>query len=72
VTADAAQPEWRLPNNEDHPDPPPGYVMSFTHFHEWGFGTLVSKFFRGLLCHYGIDLQNLNPNSVLQIVVFVA
>jgi hypothetical protein len=31
----------------------------------------TSNFFRGLLHHYGIELQNLNPNSVLQIVVFV-
>jgi hypothetical protein len=37
-----------------------------------GFGTPASNFFRGLLHHYGIELQNLNPNLVLQIVVFVA
>jgi hypothetical protein len=34
------------------------------HFHEQGFRTLVSKFFRGLLHHYRIELQNLNPNLV--------
>jgi hypothetical protein len=45
--------------------------VSFAHFHEQGFGTPTSKFFRGLLHHYGIELQNLNPNSVLKIVVFV-
>jgi hypothetical protein len=41
-------------------------------FHEQGFRTLVSDFFRGLLHHYGIELQNLNPNSILQIAVFLA
>jgi hypothetical protein len=31
----------------------------------------VSDFFRELLHHYGIELQNLNPNSIMQIMVFV-
>jgi hypothetical protein len=39
--------------------------VSFAHFHEWGFGTPVSNFFSGLLHYYRIELQNLNPNSVL-------
>jgi hypothetical protein len=36
--------------------PPAGYVISFTHFHEWGFMTPVSNFFHGLLHYYGIEL----------------
>jgi hypothetical protein len=32
----------------------------------------ASDFFCGLLHHYRIELQNLNPNSILQIMVFVA
>jgi hypothetical protein len=67
-----AQPEWIIPGNEDEPNPPAGYVVSFTHFHERGFGTPVSNFFYGLLHYYGIEMQNLNPNSVLQIAIFVA
>jgi hypothetical protein len=31
----------------------------------------MSDFFYGLP-HYGIELQNLNPNSIMQITVFVA
>jgi hypothetical protein len=31
---------------------------------------LVNNFFHGLLHYYGIELHNLNPNSILQIVVF--
>jgi hypothetical protein len=46
--------------------------MSFAHFHERGLGTPSSKFFWGLLHHYGIELQNLNPNAVLQMSIFVA
>jgi hypothetical protein len=69
----AAQPEWIVPSNKDEPNPPPaGYVVSFTHFHEQGFRTPVSNFFHGLLHYHGIELQNLNPNSILQIMVFVA
>jgi hypothetical protein len=50
----------------------PGYIVSFAHFHERGFRISASKFFWGLLHYYGIKLQNLNPNSVLQITAFVA
>jgi hypothetical protein len=71
VTADAVQSKWRLPGNKDHPNPLPGYVMSFAHFHERGLRIPMSKFFQGLLHHYMIELQNLNPNSVLWITVFV-
>jgi hypothetical protein len=72
MITDVVQPEWRLPSNEDHPNPLPGYIVSFAHFHKRGFGIPMSRFFRGLLHHYRIKLQNLNPNSVLQITVFVA
>jgi hypothetical protein len=68
----AAQPEWIVPGNKYELNPPTGYVVSFTHFHERGFGTPTSNFFRGLLHYYGIELQNLNPNSILHIAVFVA
>jgi hypothetical protein len=60
----AAQSEWIIPGNKDELNPPTGYVVSFTHFHEQGFGMLASDFFCGLH-HYGIELQNLNPNSIL-------
>ena len=29
--------EWRLPGEEDEPQLPKGYVLSFAHFHERGF-----------------------------------
>jgi hypothetical protein len=68
----AAQPEWIVPGNEDEPNPSAGYVINFTHFHERGFRMPASNFFRSLLHHYEIEMQNLNPNSILQIAVFVA
>jgi hypothetical protein len=68
LVTNVVQPEWIVPSNEDELNPPVGYVVSFTHFHERGFGTPADNFFRGLLHHCGIELQNLNPNSILQIV----
>jgi hypothetical protein len=68
----AARPEWIVLGNEDELNPLAGYVVSFAHFHEQGFGTPASNFFHGLLRHYRIEMQNLNPNSLLQIAVFVA
>ena len=31
--------EWLLPDEEDVPSPPDGYVVSFAHFHARGFVT---------------------------------
>ena len=45
--------------------------MSFVCFHERGFGTPPDRFIRELLHHYGLELQNLNPNSVSQIAIFI-
>jgi hypothetical protein len=36
-----------------------------------GLGLHVSPFFRGLLDFYSLNLTHLNPNSVLQIAIFV-
>jgi hypothetical protein len=43
----------------------------FTSFFQCGFGLLVCNLFRGLLDHYKIELVHLNPNSILQIAIFV-
>ncbi|XP_072151143.1 uncharacterized protein [Setaria viridis] len=64
--------EWELPGMEQVPSPPPGYVISFAHFHERGFASPPSRFFRGLLHHYGLELQHLNPNGIQHIAAFIA
>jgi len=43
--------EWWLLGDEDAPSLLEGYVVSFAHFHVWGFATPAHKFLRGLL-HY--------------------
>ena len=64
--------EWWLPDNEDEPSPPEGYVVSFARFHKRGFATPTHKFLRGLLDYYKVELQHLTPNGVQHIAVFVA
>ena len=50
--------EWLVLGREDAPALPNGYVISFTLFHERGL-TIP-----GLLHHYQIKLQHLNPNKI--------
>jgi hypothetical protein len=63
--------EWLLPGCEELPVPRDGYVVSFAHFHERGFGMPPHPFFRGFLHHYRIELQHLNPNGIQQIMAFI-
>jgi hypothetical protein len=64
------QPEWMAPASEADPTLPPGYVVSFISFHEWGFGVPASCFMRALLHHYRVELHNFNPNSIAQAAIF--
>ena len=56
--------EWLMPNHEEASTLPDGYVVSFVPFHERGLMIPPHPFFRGLLHHYQIDLQHLNPNGI--------
>jgi hypothetical protein len=60
------QPEWMALGSEADPTPPPGYVVSFTPFHERGFGMPASRFMRALPHYYEVELHNFNPNSIAQ------
>jgi hypothetical protein len=70
--SDERQPEWIPPASGAAPSPPPGYVVSFVSFHERGFGLPVGRFMRAILHNYGVELHNLNPNSISQAAIFVA
>jgi len=72
LCARTATEEWWLPDNEDAPSLPKGYVVSFARFHERGFATPAHKFLRGLLDYYMVELQHLTPNVVQHIAAFVA
>jgi hypothetical protein len=61
-----------VPPAGDHtPNPPSGYVVSFTRFHERGFAAPASRFMRALCHHYGVELHNFAPNAILQAATFV-
>jgi hypothetical protein len=53
-------------------NPPAGYIVSFTSFHERGFGVLASRFMQALPYYYGVELHNFNPNSIAQAAIFSA
>lgn len=46
-------------------------MASFIDFHERGFGILASDFLRGFLHEYGVQLQDIPPNGLLQLAGFV-
>ena len=63
--------EWMYPLVSDRePNPPSGYVVCFLSFLDRGFGTPAGWLIRAILHYYGVELHNLNPNSVMQAAVF--
>ena len=64
--------EWLVPGHEDAPVPPDGYIVSFVPFYERGLTVPPHPFFWGLLHHYQIELQHLNPNGIQHIAAFIA
>ena len=62
---------WRADNGELFPTADTEEIVVFTSFFYQGFSLPSSSFFRGLLRFYGIELVNLNPNSILQISAFI-
>jgi hypothetical protein len=61
--------QWCPATGEDLSTPNTNEIMVFFSF-QCGFGLPACDFFHGLLDHYQIKLVHLNPNSILQIVVF--
>jgi hypothetical protein len=59
-----------VPGDEHEPAPPVGCVVSFTPFHERGFGVLASHFMRAHPHYYRVELHNFNPNSIAQAAMF--
>ena len=58
--------------DENFPNPSQGERVCFTSFLLRGVGFPIHPFLRGLLEHYGIQLHNLTPGSILHISSFVA
>lgn len=62
---------WRATVEDVLLFPQPNEVVSFIDFHERGFVIPISDFFHGFLYKYGIQLQHLPPNVVLQLARFI-
>ncbi|CAN6363121.1 unnamed protein product [Urochloa humidicola] len=71
VLPDTATSGWRPAAGEDFPTPQTNEVVTFESFLLRGLRFPLHSFLRGLLCYYGIELFHLNPNSILQIAIFI-
>jgi hypothetical protein len=63
--------QWWSAKDEDIPTLNTTEIVVLTSFFQCGFGLPAYEFLHGLLHHYKIELVHLNPNSILQTVVFV-
>ncbi len=62
---------WRAVDGEAFPTANTGEIVVFESFFYRGFSVPTSRFFRGLLHFYKIELVHLNPNSILHIAAFI-
>jgi hypothetical protein len=67
---DRAMLQWCPITSEHLPRPNMNEIVVFYSF-QHGFGLPTYDFFRGLLDHYHIELVYHNPNSILQITIFI-
>jgi hypothetical protein len=58
-------------NGEDIPTSNTNKIVVLSSFFQCEFNIPTCEFLRNLLYHYEIKLVHLNPNSILQIVIFV-
>jgi hypothetical protein len=63
--------QWLPTADEEILTPNANEIVVFTSFFQRWFGLPVHDFLHGLLDHYQFELVHLNPNSILQITVFV-
>jgi hypothetical protein len=63
--------QWRPAIDEDIPTPNTNEIVVFSSFFQRGFSLPASNFLYGLLDHYQIKSVHLNPNSILEIAIFV-
>jgi hypothetical protein len=68
---DHAMLQWHPTTGEDLPTPNMNEFVVFSSFFQRGFSLSAYNFFCGFPDHYQIKLVHLNPNSILQIAIFV-
>ena len=63
---------WRvLPRIEVEPRPKENEVISFAHFHSFGFGVPAHPLLRWLLYYYGLHLHDLTLDAILHLSIFI-
>ena len=63
---------WRvLPRIEVEPRLEENEVVSFAHFHSFGFGVLAHPLLRWLLYYYGLRLHDLTPEGNIHLFLFI-
>ncbi|RLN08468.1 hypothetical protein C2845_PM11G06000 [Panicum miliaceum] len=63
--------QWRPSFRQFYPQEDVDQTVLFEHFIERGLALPASNFFRGLLCHWGIQVHHMNPNSIVHLSIFV-
>lgn len=59
--------EWCAPEEETRPQPDQGEIIIFADHLKRGFRPPGSIFLRNVLQYYGVQLQDLAPNSILNL-----
>ena len=63
---------WRVPpRTEVEPRPEENEVVSFAHFHSFGFGVPTHPLLWWLLYYYGLCLHDLTLQGILHLFVFI-
>jgi len=63
---------WRVPpRTEVEPRPEENEVISFAHFHSFGFGVPAHPLLRWLLYYYGLCLHDLTTKGILHLSIFI-
>ena len=63
---------WRVPpRTKVEPRPEENEVISFAHFHSFGFGVPVHPLLWWLLYYYGLRLHDFTPEGILHLSVFI-
>ena len=63
---------WRVPpRTEVEPRPEENEVVSFAHFHSFGFVVPAHPLLRWLLYYYGVGLHDLTPEGIFHLSVFI-
>ena len=63
---------WRVPpRTEVEPRPKENEVVSFAHFHSFGFEVPMHPLLWWLLHYYGLRLHDLTPQGILQLFIFI-